>query len=70
MYFFIYETKGLSLEEVDELYTDMKGYGLRAAAKSSSWTPSTTFQQRNSISKGAEFGEKEQKLEHSEGTTV
>ena len=32
VYFFIYETKGLSLEEVDELYSEVKG--ISAARKS------------------------------------
>lgn len=70
MYFFIYETKGLSLEEVDELYNDMKAKGIWAAPKSTEWTPSTTFRQRNSVAQGAEFGEKDAGLEHSEGAAV
>lgn len=70
VYFFIYETKGLSLEEVDELYTDMKGQGLRAAAKSTNWTPSTTFQERSTVAKDAEFGGKEKGIEHSEGAAA
>ncbi|KAI1306130.1 general substrate transporter [Xylaria venustula] len=35
VYFFIYETKGLSLEEVDEMYNECK-----SARKSVNWTPS------------------------------
>ncbi|KAI0857083.1 high-affinity glucose transporter RGT2 [Xylaria cubensis] len=34
VYFFIYETKGLSLEEVDEMYNECK-----SARKSPNWTP-------------------------------
>ncbi|KAK8120300.1 hypothetical protein PG999_004420 [Apiospora kogelbergensis] len=41
VYFFIYETKGLSLEEVDELYAEVK-----LANKSTKWTPTSTFRQR------------------------
>ncbi|KAI1404212.1 hexose transporter [Hypoxylon fuscum] len=41
VYFFIYETKGWSLEEVDELYSEVS-----SARKSAAWTPSTTFAQR------------------------
>ncbi|KAK7960879.1 Major facilitator-type transporter ecdD [Apiospora saccharicola] len=41
VYFFIYETKGLSLEEVDELYQEVK-----LANKSAQWTPTSTFRQR------------------------
>ncbi|KAI0474311.1 high-affinity glucose transporter RGT2 [Xylaria cf. heliscus] len=35
VYFFIYETKGLSLEEVDEMYSECK-----SALQSNKWTPS------------------------------
>ena len=45
VYFFIYETKGLSLEEVDEMYGDC-----RQARKSHQWTPKVSFQQRASVS--------------------
>ncbi|KAH9885711.1 high-affinity glucose transporter RGT2 [Xylariomycetidae sp. FL2044] len=38
VYFFIYETKNYSLEEVDELYSEVK-----SARKSAAWRPSTTF---------------------------
>ncbi|KAI0376873.1 hexose transporter [Hypomontagnella monticulosa] len=44
VYFFIYETKGWSLEEVDELYSEVT-----SARKSTSWTPSTTFAQRQGL---------------------
>ncbi|KAL5361310.1 general substrate transporter [Aspergillus floccosus] len=40
VYFMIYETKGLTLEEVDELYSEVK-----EARKSVGWTPSITFMQ-------------------------
>jgi SP family sugar:H+ symporter-like MFS transporter len=38
VYFMIYETKGLTLEEVDELYSEVSD-----ARKSLGWKPSTTF---------------------------
>ncbi|EHK97861.1 MFS general substrate transporter [Glarea lozoyensis ATCC 20868] len=38
VYFMIYETKGLTLEQVDELYAEVK-----VASKSRSWVPTTTF---------------------------
>ncbi|RAO72336.1 uncharacterized protein BHQ10_008348 [Talaromyces amestolkiae] len=38
VYFLIYETKGLTLEEVDELYSEVKD-----ARKSPGWKPSITF---------------------------
>ncbi|KAH6874016.1 general substrate transporter [Thelonectria olida] len=41
VYFFIYETKGLSLEEVDELYNEVS-----SARKSTGWEPTTTFKER------------------------
>ncbi|KAF1739347.1 putative glucose transporter rco-3 [Beauveria bassiana] len=44
VYFFIYETKNLTLEEVDQLYQDVK-----FAPKSTSWRPTETWQQRASI---------------------
>ncbi|KAF4923128.1 Major facilitator-type transporter ecdD [Colletotrichum viniferum] len=42
VYFFIYETKGLSLEEVEELYNEVS-----VASKSVGWRPSTTFLERS-----------------------
>lgn len=44
VYFFIYETKGLSLEDVDELYSEVS-----SARKSPGWKPSTTFAQRRGV---------------------
>ncbi|KAI1091230.1 hexose transporter [Rostrohypoxylon terebratum] len=41
VYFFIYETKGYSLEEVDELYSEVT-----SARKSAGWVPKSTFAQR------------------------
>ena len=38
MYFLIYETKGLTLEQIDELYDEVK-----QARKSVTWLPSTPF---------------------------
>jgi MFS transporter, SP family, sugar:H+ symporter len=53
VYFFIYETKGLTLEEVDELYDEVK-----VASKSTKWKPSTTFRQRRSVAEQGEQLEK------------
>jgi MFS transporter, SP family, sugar:H+ symporter len=47
VYFFIYETKGLSLEEVDEMYSECP-----SARKSSSWTPSIGFRERQRAATG------------------
>lgn len=68
VYFFVYETKGLTLEEVDELYIQMESEGLWGGPRSTKWTPSTTFQQRHSVAEGAEMGDKEKGVEHSEVT--
>lgn len=54
VYFMIYETKGLTLEEVDELYSEVKD-----ARKSSGWKPSVTFM---------EMTAKTQEFEHKEPT--
>lgn len=43
VYFLIYETKGLTLEEIDELYQEVS-----SARKSKHWRPSVTFKQRES----------------------
>lgn len=40
VYFMIYETKGLTLEQIDELYDEVK-----VASKSVRWTPTTTFRE-------------------------
>jgi len=40
VYFMIYETKGLTLEQVDELYDEVK-----VARKSVGWEPTTTFKE-------------------------
>ncbi|KAI0477330.1 general substrate transporter [Xylariaceae sp. FL0804] len=42
VYFFIYETKGWSLEEVDQMYNEVK-----SAPKSRHWAPSSTFAQHD-----------------------
>ena len=41
VYFMIYETKGLTLEQIDELYDEVKG--LSGARRSVHWQPTTTF---------------------------
>lgn len=66
VYFFIYETKGLSLEEVDELYAEVKG--ITGAKNSKHWTPTTTFAQRGAAASGeGVLGEKDKGIEHAEG---
>lgn len=49
-YFMIYETKGLTLEEVDELYSEVS-----SARKSVGWKPTVTFRQIKE--KSTAFGE-------------
>lgn len=44
VYFFIYETKGLTLEEIDEMYQEVK-----IASKSTKWAPTSTFRERMSV---------------------
>jgi len=44
VYFFIYETKGLTLEEIDTMYQEVS-----VAHKSTSWKPSSTFRERLSV---------------------
>lgn len=53
VYFFIYETKGWSLEEVDELYNEVK-----SARKSAAWTPSSTFAERQGVKGDVEHSDK------------
>lgn len=57
VYFFIYETKGLSLEEVDELYTEVS-----SARKSKGWRPRTTFTQRVSVAQQGGLGGSDEKM--------
>ncbi|KAI5920936.1 general substrate transporter [Camillea tinctor] len=61
VYFFIYETKGWTLEEVDELYTEVS-----SARKSVNWTPKTTFTERQGGVVGAEKAEEEGTAQHSD----
>ncbi|KAI1642776.1 hexose transporter [Daldinia loculata] len=68
VYFLVYETKGWSLEEVDELYSEVS-----SARKSAAWTPSSTFSQRQGVTttavdSTATNGQAE-KLAESEGHT-
>jgi SP family sugar:H+ symporter-like MFS transporter len=52
VYFMIYETKGLTLEQIDELYDEVT-----VASKSTAWLPSTTFTAQRA--KVAKVGSKE-----------
>ncbi|ORY56359.1 glucose transporter-like protein [Pseudomassariella vexata] len=61
VYFYIYETKGLSLEEVDEMYSEVK-----SARKSTGWVPSTTFAQRQNEGGGGVLGEGEKNMAESD----
>jgi len=57
VYFMIYETKGLTLEQIDELYDEVK-----VASQSTSWKPSTTFRQiRASVAAQGGMGEYDEK---------
>lgn len=70
VYFMIYETKGLTLEQVDELYAEVKD-----ARKSPGWEPTTTFREiRASIAaqggqyhKGSIHGVRDRNVEKAEG---
>lgn len=44
VYFFIYETKGLTLEQVDQLYEEVS-----VARKSTAWQPKETWEHRRSL---------------------
>lgn len=61
VYFFIYETKGWSLEEVDEMYNEVK-----SAKDSKDWMPTTTFARRQGMAVGGvRKGEKShEEVEH------
>lgn len=62
VYFFIYETKGWSLEDVDQLYNDVS-----SARKSAAWTPQTTFTQRLSVAnQGGVVGKDHNGVPHSD----
>jgi SP family sugar:H+ symporter-like MFS transporter len=55
VYFLIYETKGLTLEQVDELYDEVK-----VARHSVGWTPTTTFREiRASVAAQGGLGPRE-----------
>ncbi len=53
VHFFIYETKGLSLEEVDEMYNECK-----SARQSTNWTPTIGYRQRQLELANVEANEK------------
>ncbi|KAF2995439.1 Plasma membrane low glucose sensor [Neopestalotiopsis sp. 37M] len=56
VYFYIYETKGYSLEEVDQMYNEC-----RTARKSTKWQPQMTFAERQDA-----FGEKKAVVDQQE----
>lgn len=63
VYFYIYETKGLTLEQVDELYNEVS-----SARKSTRWTPTYTFKERApSTVPGGVVGGHAEKNGHSNG---
>lgn len=63
MYFFIYETKGLTLEEIDTMYQEVS-----VASKSTKWAPSSTFRERLSIAHQGGLGADGKPLaEHNNG---
>ncbi|KAK4206738.1 glucose transporter-like protein [Rhypophila decipiens] len=51
VYFLIYETKGLSLEQINELYVECK-----SARKSKEWRPTITFKERERASVSGQGG--------------
>lgn len=67
VYFFIYETKGLSLEEVDEMYSECP-----SARKSPSWVPTMGFRERQRATMGAagDTNEKTATVVHSDSSVA
>ncbi|KAI0389491.1 high-affinity glucose transporter RGT2 [Xylariaceae sp. FL0594] len=63
VYFFIYETKGLSLEEVDEMYSEC-----RSARKSSAWKPTVGFREMQRAAAAGEHNEKDATVVHSDNS--
>lgn len=63
VYFYIYETKGLSLEEVDQLYDEVS-----VASKSTKWRPTESWKHRQSVSGagGKMFGNGQGEVAHAE----
>jgi len=63
VYFMIYETKGLTLEEIDELYDEVK-----VARKSVHWHPTIKFRDQADLKAGAQDGDFKEKdtLDHME----
>jgi SP family sugar:H+ symporter-like MFS transporter len=64
VYFMIYETKGLTLEQIDELYDEVK-----VASKSVGWEPTTTWREiRASTAQQGGLGPKIQPVNEMETT--
>jgi SP family sugar:H+ symporter-like MFS transporter len=62
VYFFIYETKGLSLEQVDQLYEEVS-----VASKSVHWQPKETWEHRQSVAHQGGHVDMESDGKHSPG---
>jgi MFS transporter, SP family, sugar:H+ symporter len=63
VYFMIYETKGLTLEQIDELYDEVK-----VANKSVGWKPTTTFREIRAGSVAPQGGVAQAPLAYDEKT--
>jgi SP family sugar:H+ symporter-like MFS transporter len=63
VYFFIYETKGLTLEEIDTMYQEVS-----VAHRSTKWAPTSTFRERLSVAHQGGLGADGKPLaEHANG---
>ncbi|KAI0536419.1 general substrate transporter [Xylaria digitata] len=65
VYFYIYETKGLSLEEVDEMYTECK-----SARQSVNWTPTIGYRERQRANAEEKAGANSAVVQHSDDSTA
>ncbi|KAI1419294.1 high-affinity glucose transporter RGT2 [Xylaria sp. FL1777] len=70
VHFFIYETKGLSLEQVDEMYSECK-----SARESTHWTPTLGYRQRQLANRSPtetdeKSGAEAAVVQHSDGSST